>query len=597
MKKLSVLLVAMAVAVSASAGINQKVARSIRNNKIVKTEKVMKADLRSQALKGTRIINEQPEGELKSYNRAGQGVYVSNGYVYCAQQDGTRMDIVWGEDGKVYLKDILFNFGAGTWVEGNIVDDTYIVVPLGQSMYWSDQYQADINLCWGHTYQTEDGKIGFERDMDKTEVTYLLDEAAGTITLMDSEGPEVLDSSDINSYLATGLTAYWTDDDSWYGNLEWNTVLTEREPVVTPTVITDQPEGELYTYVRAGNCIYSSIFGVGMTEQEGKMRVVFDGQGKAYIQNPMYWHDYNATWVEGTFDPETGIITVPTGQYLSWSDEYEYGIQMMWGSTYIYEGEDGMYLGNLLDEATTEIQFMVEGDKIYLLNSEGGIDPEDFESYNATGLYSMYSDDMTWAGALEYNTEGTQIIIQPAVPANAEALEWYDCGDESGFSYLHVALPTTDEDGNPIDQEYLSYSIFTDNDEIFVFDANTYYYDIATDMTEIPYEIWNNGYDLNGNYIYFYRTNEGQNGEEPFFKHKIGIRVYYTVDGVRNESPETNYIEVYPDTKVNELNADKTVASVRYFNVAGQEIAQPSGMTIQVTTYTDGTTSAAKVVK
>ena len=508
MKKLSVLLVAMAVAVSASAGINQKVARSIRNNKIVKTEKVMKADLRSQALKGTRIINEQPEGELKSYNRAGQGVYVSNGYVYCAQQDGSRMDIVWGEDGKVYLKDILFNFGAGTWVEGNIVDDTYIVVPLGQSMYWSDQYQADINLCWGHTYQTEDGKIGFERDMDKTEVTYLLDEAAGTITLMDSEGPEVLDSSDINSYLATGLTAYWTDDDSWYGNLEWNTVLTEREPVVTPTVITDQPEGELYTYVRAGNCIYSSIFGVGMTEQEGKMRVVFDGQGKAYIQNPMYWHDYNAT-----------------------------------------------------------------------------------------GLYSMYSDDMTWAGALEYNTEGTQIIIQPAVPANAEALEWYDCGDESGFSYLHVALPTTDEDGNPIDQEYLSYSIFTDNDEIFVFDANTYYYDIATDMTEIPYEIWNNGYDLNGNYIYFYRTNEGQNGEEPFFKHKIGIRVYYTVDGVRNESPETNYIEVYPDTKVNELNADKTVASVRYFNVAGQEIAQPSGMTIQVTTYTDGTTSAAKVVK
>ena len=204
---------------------------------------------------------------------------------------------------------------------------------------------------------------------------------------------------------------------------------------------------------------------------------------------------------------------------------------------------------------------------------------------------------MTWAGALEYNTEGTKIIIQPAVPANAEVLEWYDCGDESGFTYLHVALPTTDDAGNPIDQEYLSYSIFTDNDEIFVFDANTYYYDIATDMTEIPYEIWNNGYDLNGNYIYFYRTNEGQNGEEPFFKHKIGIRVYYTVDGVRNESPETNYIEVYPDTKVNELNADKTVASVRYFNVAGQEIAQPSGMTIQVTTYTDGTTSAAKVVK
>ena len=48
---------------------------------------------------------------------------------------------------------------------------------------------------------------------------------------------------------------------------------------------------------------------------------------------------------------------------------------------------------------------------------------------------------------------------------------------------------------------------------------------------------------------------------------------------------------------VEELMAGKTVAGVRYFNVAGQEMAQPSGLTIMVTTFTDGTTSAVKVVK
>ena len=48
---------------------------------------------------------------------------------------------------------------------------------------------------------------------------------------------------------------------------------------------------------------------------------------------------------------------------------------------------------------------------------------------------------------------------------------------------------------------------------------------------------------------------------------------------------------------VEEIMAGKTVANVRYFNVAGQEMAQPNGLTIQVTTYTDGTTSAVKVVK
>ena len=52
----------------------------------------------------------------------------------------------------------------------------------------------------------------------------------------------------------------------------------------------------------------------------------------------------------------------------------------------------------------------------------------------------------------------------------------------------------------------------------------------------------------------------------------------------------------YP-TSVDELNAGKTVAGVRYFNMAGQEMQEANGLTIVVTTYTDGTTSTAKVMK
>ena len=50
-------------------------------------------------------------------------------------------------------------------------------------------------------------------------------------------------------------------------------------------------------------------------------------------------------------------------------------------------------------------------------------------------------------------------------------------------------------------------------------------------------------------------------------------------------------------TGLSELLEGKTIAGVRYYNMAGQEMAQPQGLTIVVTTYTDGTTSAAKVVK
>ena len=54
---------------------------------------------------------------------------------------------------------------------------------------------------------------------------------------------------------------------------------------------------------------------------------------------------------------------------------------------------------------------------------------------------------------------------------------------------------------------------------------------------------------------------------------------------------------VSPLTGLSELASGKTVSNVRYFNMAGQEMTEANGLTIVVTTYTDGTTSTAKVVK
>lgn len=86
------------------------------------------------------------------------------------------------------------------------------------------------------------------------------------------------------------------------------------------------------------------------------------------------------------------------------------------------------------------------------------------------------------------------------------------------------------------------------------------------------------------------------NDEAPLFTHQVGIQIFYTIDGVKNAS-DIVYFEVYPDTGVDEQMIGKQVANVRYYNMAGQEMAQPSGLTILVTTYTDGTRTAAKVIK
>ena len=80
------------------------------------------------------------------------------------------------------------------------------------------------------------------------------------------------------------------------------------------------------------------------------------------------------------------------------------------------------------------------------------------------------------------------------------------------------------------------------------------------------------------------------------FSWRIGIQLNYTVDGITNKS-DIVYLNVYPHSSVNELSTGKTVTGVRYYNAAGQQMAQPSGLTIQVTTYSDGTTATIKVVK
>ena len=49
---------------------------------------------------------------------------------------------------------------------------------------------------------------------------------------------------------------------------------------------------------------------------------------------------------------------------------------------------------------------------------------------------------------------------------------------------------------------------------------------------------------------------------------------------------------------VKDVNANKAVAGVKYYNIAGVESDQPfDGVNVVVTTYTDGTKAASKVIK
>lgn len=67
-------------------------------------------------------------------------------------------------------------------------------------------------------------------------------------------------------------------------------------------------------------------------------------------------------------------------------------------------------------------------------------------------------------------------------------------------------------------------------------------------------------------------------------------------DGCQTVEMGAFNIQVNNSSTVNEVVNGKAVAHVEYFNVAGQQIAMPtSGITIIVTTYTDGTRSTTKL--
>ena len=78
---------------------------------------------------------------------------------------------------------------------------------------------------------------------------------------------------------------------------------------------------------------------------------------------------------------------------------------------------------------------------------------------------------------------------------------------------------------------------------------------------------------------------------------EYSITAYAVADGkLPSEQVDYDFV-VETASGVAEMNADKQVAGVRYFNLSGQEMQQPDGITIIVTTYTDGTVTAVKVMK
>lgn len=148
-----------------------------------------------------------------------------------------------------------------------------------------------------------------------------------------------------------------------------------------PTVITEQPEGELRTYLRSG-ISYEDLWGYFVSNQDGLgTNLVFAADGKTvYWKNPLSRYT-KGTWIKGELNADGTKIEFPAGQYVYYDEAKEYGYQLFHIKNVVID--DDYYCESFDIDKDTPIVLLVDGNTLTL---EGTTE-------DGTSIIASVSDD------------------------------------------------------------------------------------------------------------------------------------------------------------------------------------------------------------
>lgn len=409
------------------------------------------------------IISDQPEGELKIYQRSGGAIYNMWGYIFSTYQDGGAMQMVFADDGKtVYLKDPISQAAANTWVRAELSDDgKTLTMPLNQFITYFDEVDYGLMTAWVDVTVDEDGYIVATPNLDIHEVTFTIGDD-GTISLNGSSG-------DVDAFEGSGIGLIYDDDQSWAGYVDWESVYTpfEATPVELPDGIV--MENSSMTYVDSNGNAGGKMVKVGMTGNDvyvqGFSSLVPDGIMK------------------GTLTEDGDMVTFPSDQYL---------------------GVGNSLFLNMMG---------LDADYTILDNLVFSFDEDNMKA----------NDILAVVAGMNIQEEYDQPFITPyvdhaATPANPEVIDFVDQGELGGYNYGSFNVPTVDTKGHFIDPNNLYYRIYFDDDELFTFGPDEYPY-VEEFMTDVPY-YYTESYDfgVGGATVYFYETGFQRVGIQSVFR-------------------------------------------------------------------------------
>ena len=173
------------------------------------------------------------------------------------------------------------------------------------------------------------------------------------------------------------------------------------------------------------------------------------------------------------------------------------------------------------------------------------------------------------------------LVPKPAMPTISEFIDY-------GFMINLGYEITEDFDGNLVGDDYtldkyfageeytildpekVSFSVYTDNGQIFTFTPESFPGEIEVPMTQIPYTLRTPGGDIG--YWDLHLNDVTTMGDNPFFTWRIGLQTIYT-DGGQSTYSDIMYREIYP-----QLQEAKNVTSTSF--VADWSCDDPNTYTI-----------------
>ena len=383
------------------------------------------------------IITEQPEGELRHYNRSGGATYAPI-YFIAEQQDGISAEVVFSPDGtKAYFKNIISHAATGSWVEGTVSDDT-ITIPLGQTVYWFDSGNYGMQLA---------------RVKVSGSITNYSTSTQGTITFTIDGDDLILNGTsgdpDNNNFDGIGLVYTTPYAGEWSYYLDYGTVLKYKDVSVVTPPDNLQPVTYSMEYENSGHLV-----GVGFDGND----VYVQGVSQSYI--PRAWMKGKIEGDRLTFPLQFGGSLSTYLLYFCGADE-EYKLTDSGYYDWVYNWTDGSTTFDY-DAATQTFQ---TNQALLVNNSDEAIDRA--EKFHAP-LFRPF-------------------VEQPATPADPSISGFIDMYFEStGFNIVMLNVPLKDTEGHFLNPAKVSYQLYFDDDEPFTLYPDEYRY-LPEPIDEIPY--------------------------------------------------------------------------------------------------------------